>query len=108
MISEFEKGVYFTVKDCFGRKIHTTKNYWRKIVNVKHPIVFEKEDEVKKTLNIPDFVKRSSQDLKVYLYYKKKGKYYLCVVARHEDGSGFIITAYIARSIAKGEVVWEK
>jgi hypothetical protein len=34
--------------------------------------------------------------------------YYLCIVARHLNGDGFIITAYITDKIKEGEVVWKK
>lgn len=103
-----DRKVYFSAIDCFGKRIRTSKEYWQNIVRIKHPIIRGKEVEVRKTLSKPDFVKVSKLDDKVFLYYKKANRHSICVVTRHEDGSGFIITAYLARSIAQGETVWEK
>ena len=43
----------------------------------------------------------------VYLYYSSYGRYYLCVVCRHLNGEGFIITAYLTDQIKKGVTVYE-
>lgn len=107
MVPARKTDTYFSVTDCFGKKIRTTRRYWQLIVDIKHPSVKGKENQVKITLESPDFVKHSKQDLKVFLYYKKANKYYFCVVARHENGNGFIITAYMARSVISGEKIWE-
>ena len=36
------------------------------------------------------------------------GKNYLCVVVRHENGQGFIITIYITNKIKEGTQIWQK
>lgn len=42
----------------------------------------------------------------VYLYYKIDLPSYSCVVARHLNGEGFIITIYRTDKIKRGELVW--
>ena len=44
----------------------------------------------------------------VYLYYKHDPPYLLCVVARHLNGEGYIITVYRTDKIKRGELVWTK
>jgi hypothetical protein len=47
------------------------------------------------------------EDDRVFLYYARRGKYVLCVVCRHLNGDGFIITAYLTDRIKKGVTVYE-
>ncbi len=44
---------------------------------------------------------------KYFFYYAPYDKYFLCVVCRHLDGEGFIITAYLTDKIKKGVTVYE-
>ncbi len=53
-------------------------------------------------------MRKSSEDPDVYLYYSPYMTYYICVVARHLNGDGFIITAYITDKIKEGETVWKR
>lgn len=87
-----------------GRRIRVTKRYWEYIV-VKHESVEFLEEEVKGTLINPETVRVSKEDPDVYLYYSRYGKYYLCVVCKHLNGEGFIITAYLADKIKRGREV---
>lgn len=100
--------IYFKVKSHFKKDIRTTKSHWDFIVNVKHLEIKGEESAVKEVLKNPDFVSISQEDEDVYLYYRRKQKYYLCVVARHLNGDGFIITVYFTDKIKEGEVVWKR
>ena len=62
-----------------------------------------KEDLVKKPLVDPNCIRRSKKDSNVFLYYKKLNGEYSCVVAKHLNGEGFIITMYITDRIKAGE-----
>ena len=62
-----------------------------------------KENIVKETLQKPQQIRRSRKDSKVFLYYKKMDGKYSCVVAKHLNGDGFIITTYITDRIKAGE-----
>ena len=65
-----------------------------------------KEEEVQETLQYPIEIRRSRSDRDVYLYYKADPPYFICVVARHLNGEGFIITAYRTNKMKIGESVW--
>ncbi len=95
---------YIEMVSKLGRRIRVTKRYWDYIV-AKHESVEFLEEEVKGTLINPETVRVSKEDPDVYLYYSRYGKYYLCVVCKHLNGEGFIITAYLADKIKRGREV---
>lgn len=68
----------------------------------------DKEPEVKEALSSPDEIRQSKKDDSVYLYYLYKGKFSVCVVCRHLNGEGYIITAYMTDRIKEGERIWIK
>jgi len=47
-------------------------------------------------------------DSSVYIYYRRFGEYFICVVAKYLNGDGFIITSYKTDRIKRGEVVWKR
>ena len=100
--------VYFEIHSARNKKIRTTRSHWNLITKIKHPEIEGKEEEVKECLRNPIEVRKSSEDQEVLLYYKQEGDYFLCVVVRHLNGEGFIITAYITDKIKEGENVWRK
>lgn len=101
--------VLFEVKTPLGITIHTTKDYWKIITTLKHPIMIKYKKEVKLALKDPDEIRRSKQDQRVHLYYKSIGKVHVCVVADHLDkGAGYIITAYLTDRIKEGEQIYVK
>mgnify|MGYP001566515935 CR=1 FL=1 len=67
-----------------------------------------KGKQVTKTLEDPVIVRKSKRDVNVYLYYRPFGKRYICVVVKHENGTGYIISFYPVDKIKKGETVYEK
>lgn len=89
-----------------GKRIRVTKRHWDTIVK-KHESVAGLGEQVKETLQDPQYIRTSKEDEKVLLYYAPYGKYYLCVVCRHLDGEGFIITAYLTDRIKKGAMIYE-
>jgi len=99
---------YLRVHSCLGRAIWTSKEDWDHITQTKHPEIAGLEEEVQDTLRGADFVRLSQRDPDVYLYYKRVGKYYLCVVCRHLNGSGFIVTCYLTHRLKKGKEQWPK
>jgi len=98
----------FQVKSILSKQIKTTQNYWQKITVVKHPSIKGREKEAQEALRPPYIIRVSNSDKKVFLYYKKYYKNYLCVVARHDNGQGFIITVYITNKIKEGKQIWPK
>jgi len=98
--------VYFEVETPLGVKIRTTKDYWKKITTIKHPIIAKYENQVKQSLKNPTEIRRSKQDPKVYLYYLDIGNIYVCTVCDQvDDKSGYIITAYLTKRIREGEKI---
>ncbi|KAF0143980.1 MAG: hypothetical protein FD156_2254 [Nitrospirae bacterium] len=100
--------ILFEVKTAAGKIIRTTKTHWELISKLKHPEMEGKETEVKSCLSNPLEIRKSSEDTEVYLYYSPYMQYYICVVAKHLNGDGFIITAYITDKIKEGETVWKR
>lgn len=100
--------ILFGVKTVLDKTIRTTRNHWNLISKLKHPEIEGKETEVKNCLSNPVEIRRSSEDPNVCLYYSSYMQYYICVVARHLNGDGFIITAYITDKIKEGETVWKR
>src|SRR3989344_3759689 len=100
--------IYFQVFSKLEKHITTTRVYWNIIVNIKHPSVKGKEKVAKEALQNPDYIRQNTTNKKVYLFYKEYGKSYICVVVRHLNGKGFIITVYITNKIKEGKEVWQK
>lgn len=100
--------VLFEVVDIFGRKIRTTGAYWRRIVGEKHVDVSDNTGPVIETLQKPDSVYRSIKDSTIALYRRKLNDHlWLVVVAKHLNGSGFLVTAYqTSKLFQKGEQLW--
>ena len=98
----------FQIKSALNKQIRTTQSYWQKITIVKHPSIKGKEKEASEVLKSPDIIRVSNSDKKVFLYYKKYLKNYLCVVVKHENGKGFIITVYMTNKIKEGKQIWTK
>lgn len=99
---------YFEVVSVLGKRIRTTKPYWEKLVTTKHPRMRGREKQVQEALAKADEIRRSRIDSSVYLYYKKERQHYICAVAKHLNDEGFLITAYFAKAVKIGEVVWKK
>lgn len=100
--------IRFHVESVTGKDIRTTNGYWRLICEGKHPIIKKYESEVIETLGNPDEIRKSKRDASVYLYYKKYSKWFICVLVRYLNGDGYIITAYVADKVKKGDVIWKK
>jgi len=77
--------ILFEVETPLRKKIRITNEYWEFIVTVKHPILKDKKEDIRETLYDPDFIRRSTKDRRVFLYYKGKERF-LCVVCKHTDG----------------------
>lgn len=97
---------YIEVISKLGKKIRVEKRYWETIVK-KHDSVAGLDEQVKETLKHPIYIRVSKEDDEVFLYYVPYRKYFLCVVCRHLNGDGFIITAYLTDRIKKGVTIYE-
>lgn len=100
--------IRFEVQSVLGKRIRTTEGYWNIISEGKHPIIKKYEKEVKETLENPDEIRKSKKDPSVFLYYKKYKAWFVCVLVRHLNNEGYIITAYVADKIKKGDIIWQR
>jgi hypothetical protein len=96
--------------DIFGDSIELTDERWLHIIK-EHPEVRWHKEKIQEVLATPDYVKRSSRDADVLLYYKFysdifKGKYML--IAAKKGLRSFILTCYITDMIKKGVTLWER
>ena len=89
-----------------GKRIGCTARHWESILK-KHDSLTGLAEEVTNTLQHPRYVRLSKEDERVLLYYAPCRRYFLCVVCRHLNGEGFIITAYLTDRIKKGVTVYE-
>jgi hypothetical protein len=99
----------FEITDVFGKKIRTTKSYWKKIKEEKHQDLTAGVKEIIKTIKKPDAVYRSVKDETVVIQYCRSGKFALVAVTKHLNGDGFLVTAYqTSKPKMKGEKLWPK
>ena len=97
--------LHFDVASKLGKNIRITSEHWKRIVETKHRIIDGKESLVTEALKNPDQIRKSKKDAQVFLHYKKINGKHACVVARHLNGDGFIITAYITDRIKAGDAI---
>ncbi|MBI3274199.1 MAG: DUF4258 domain-containing protein [Candidatus Colwellbacteria bacterium] len=103
-----DRSLYLQIVSKLDKKLRITKGYWHRITSIKHPSIRGKEQQVREALQDPDSIRQSKTDENVFLYYKQYKSYYLCVVARHKNGNGFIITVYTTNKIKEGRLIWQK
>ena len=98
---------YIQITTPLNVVVSVSEEYWEYIIHIKHKIMQGKEKEVIVALSNPDEIRKSKADKTVYLYYKKSDKLY-CVVAKHLNGKGFIITCYLTDRLKEGHEIWRK
>lgn len=99
----------FEIIDVFGKRIRTSRQYWKKIKTEKHQELKYGVREVGQVLQKPDSVFRSVKDETIALYRKQMDGDILIVVAKHLNGSGFVVTVYqTKKALDKGEKLWPK
>lgn len=89
-----------------GFRVRCTRAWWEYISTVKHPILKDRIQDVIDTLEHPMEVRRSAKDSAVLLFYREMAPRFLVAVIRQDDGEGFLITAYPADRLKRGEVLW--
>lgn len=100
--------VLFEVETPLGVSVRTTREYWRYIVEAKHPVMEGKSTLVQRALGSPREIRRSTSDPSVHLHYRSEPStpYDVCVVVKHLNGQGFIVTAYRTDRVKEGERIW--
>jgi hypothetical protein len=79
------------------------------IIDIKHPAMAGREEDVRKALEDPDEIRRSKSDENVYLFYKsERENRWICAVSKQAGSKGFLITTYPTDAIKEGAQIWHK
>ena len=97
--------VLFTVATPLGFTVRTTTVYWA-FIDIKHPKLRGREQDIIDVLTAPTQVCQSRQDTTVYLFYRADQFRLLCAVVKRLDGEGFLVTAYPCDKVKEGNRVW--
>jgi hypothetical protein len=98
-----EKDVLFEVMTPLGFEVRVTHAYWKLIIDIKHPVMAGREEDVRKALEDPDEIRKSKSDENVYLFYKsEREKRWICAVSKQTGSEGFLITTYPTGAIKEG------
>ncbi|RLC12964.1 MAG: DUF4258 domain-containing protein [Deltaproteobacteria bacterium] len=104
-----ERDFMFDVETPLNFRVHVTRSYWEMIVNVKHPVMAGREEDVRNTLEHPDEIRLSRKDSDVYMFYKsERERRWVCAVAKRLNGDGFLITTYPTNAIKQGVKIWPR
>ena len=103
------ENLYFKAITPLTFTVRVTLSYWELIVTIKHPVMANRDKEVKETLENPDEMRVSRSDSKAFLFYKaQRPDRWICAVTKRLDGEGFLITTYPTDAIKEGERIWPK
>jgi hypothetical protein len=100
----------FSVITPLGYRVIASRNRWREIVRFKHPALAGKEIEVEKCFKDPEFIRASTKDENVHLYYRKLETNYICAVTAVDSStnSAFLVTTYLTTRVKQGDELWKK
>ncbi|MBI4653096.1 DUF4258 domain-containing protein [Candidatus Kuenenbacteria bacterium] len=108
-MKEIKISQIYEVISVLKKKIRTSENYWQYISETKHPDLKNRLKDVLESLNKADEVWQNPEVKNFYFYYQKINKHWICVITRHLNGDGFIVTAYLtSKSKRKGKKIWQK
>lgn len=104
-----QDGEKYEIKSILNKWIRLGKNYWIYISHVKHEDIKEQLDNVFKTILNPCAIYQDSQDKQIFTYYYKINKHWFCVVVKHLNGGGYVITVYMtSKTKRQGNLIWQK
>ena len=97
----------FAARTPLGFTVRVTRERWRVISTLKHPVMAGQESAVQATLEYPEQVRRSRSDPEVLLFYRQDGpRRWVCGVTKRTAESGFLITAYPTDAVKEGTKIW--
>ena len=106
---EPDPDLLFEALTPLGFSVRVTRERWRLITTIKHPVMVGQEGAVRQTLEHPEQVRQSRSDADVLLFYQGTGENrWVCAVAKRATDQGFLITAYPTDGIKEGVLVWPK
>jgi hypothetical protein len=97
------------LRDFAGRPIRLTEE--RRWHIFERPEMVGLEGAIAAAVADPVVVVESLRDPTVWLYYRyctgtPVGDKFLCVVVKHAQDDGFVVTAYLTDQIKKGSPIW--
>ena len=95
----------FDVPTPLGFSVRSTATYWA-LIKGKHPEIAGRQTEVEACLRSPDQIRHSKLDKTVYLFYRSRPPYHLCVIVKRLNDTGFVITCYLTDKIKEGDQIW--
>jgi len=99
--------VLFGALTPLGFSVRVTRERWRLITTVKHPVMIGHDGEA--GLEPPEQIRQSRSDPEVLLFYSGTGAHrWVCAVAKRATDPGFLITAYPTDAIKEGTQIWPK
>lgn len=101
-------GEWLDTRTVLGERVRTSAEYWERKVCGRHPVMRGRESDVVHTLVSPEEVRESRSSAGVFLYYRRFGEYWMCVVVRHLGGEGYVITAYPTDAMKRGRRIWPR
>lgn len=91
-----------------GFRVLCSAETWSRITTIKHPPMRDRLADVERTLADPDEVRRSVNDADVLLFHRRMPPRWVCAVVRRSADVGYLITAYPADRIKRGDLLWTK
>jgi len=95
----------FEVSTPLGFSVRTTASYWA-LIETKHSEIAGREAEVQTCLSTPNQIRQSRQDSTIYLFYRSRPPYHLCVIVKRLNDTGFVVTCYLTDKIKEGDKIW--
>jgi len=101
--------VIFSETTPLGYEVVLTRDRWREIIRFKHPALAGHEPDVRDCVRDPDQIRASAKDADVHLYYRAADRGSVCVVVGGDDPDvRIVITAYITKSLKRGQDLWTR
>ena len=100
----------FEASTPLGFVIRVPVERWKLIVEMKHPVMAGREDDVRLALEQPDEIRMSRADESVLMFYRvEKPRRWICaVIKRVDEIDGFLITAYPTDALKEGQRIWTR
>jgi hypothetical protein len=75
-----EKDVLFEVMTPLGFQVRVTHAYWKLIIDIKHPVMAGREEDVRRTWKIPTKFARVN-----------RMKTFICFTGQNEKSDGYVL-----------------
>jgi hypothetical protein len=106
----------FVATDPRGYEVQLTDECWYNHIVVEHPEMIGRMDDVRRAIEMPDYIYESKHKPSSHLYFLEVGRssfgteYVLGVAAiRQRTSKGYVQTAFLVDGLSKGgKLLWKK